>query len=72
MSFSEDKEKRQHLKTLRYKYFVLPAQMGSDGREAVLRISIRNKIWAKVLYLLGSIGSCIPRIDLNCTVVGYT
>jgi hypothetical protein len=67
------KEKRQHLKTLRYKYFVLPAQMGSDGREAVLRISIRNKkIRSKISYLLSRIGSYIPRIDLNCTAVGYT
>jgi hypothetical protein len=37
------KEKRQHLKTLRYKYFVLPAQMGRDGREAILRISTGNR-----------------------------
>jgi hypothetical protein len=67
------KEKRQHLKTLRYKYFVLPAQMGSDGREAVLRISIRNKkIRAKISYLLSRIGSYIPRIDVNCIAVGYT
>jgi hypothetical protein len=67
------KEKRQHLKTLRYKYFVLPAQLGSDGREAILRISIRNrKVRSKMSYLLSRIGSYIPRIDLNCTAVGYT
>jgi hypothetical protein len=67
------KEKRHHLKTLRYKYFVLPAQLGSDGREAVLRISIRNrKVRAKISYLLNRIGSYIPWIDLNCTAVGYT
>ena len=52
------KEKRQHLKTLRYKYFVLPAQMGSDGREAVLRISVRSrKVRAKISYLFTRIGS---------------
>lgn len=67
------KEKRQHLKTLRYKYFVLPAQLGKDGREAVLRISARNrKVRAKLSYLLGRIGSYIPSINLNCTAVGYT
>jgi hypothetical protein len=37
--FLGKKEKRQRLKTLRYKYFVVPAQMGSDGRDATLRIS---------------------------------
>jgi hypothetical protein len=67
------KEKKQHLKTLRYKYFVLPGQMGSDGREAVLRISIRNnKIRSKISYLLSRIGGYIQRLDLNCTAVGYT
>ncbi len=67
------KEKRQHLKTLRYKYFVLPAQLGKDGREPVLRISVRNrKVRAKLSYLLTRIGSYIPRIDLNCTAVEYT
>ena len=67
------KEKRQHLKTLRYKYFVLPAQMGSDGREAVLRISAQNrKVRAKISYLFSRIRSYIPPIDLNCTAVGYT
>jgi hypothetical protein len=67
------KEKRQHLKTLRYKYFVLPAQMGKDGREAILRISTHNrKVRSKLSYLLNRIGSYIPCIDLNCTAVGYT
>jgi hypothetical protein len=67
------KEKRQHLKTLRYKYFVLPAQLGSDGREAILRISAQNrKVRSKISYLLSRIGSYIPRLDLNCTAVGYT
>ena len=41
--FLGKQEKRQHLKTLRYKYFVLPAHMGRDGREAVLRISARSR-----------------------------
>lgn len=65
-------EKGQHLKTLRYKYFVLPAQMGRDGRDAILRISTGNrKVRAKILYLLNRIGSYIP-VDLNCTAIGYT
>ncbi|MDP2969133.1 MAG: IS1380 family transposase [Deltaproteobacteria bacterium] len=71
--FLGKKEKRQHLKTLRYKYFVLPAQMGKDGREAVLRISTGSrKVRSKISYLFARIGSYIPLIDLNCTAVGYT
>lgn len=67
------KEKGQHLKTLRYKYFVLPAQMGSDGREPVLRISVRSrKVRAKLWYLFTRISHYLPPIDLNCTAVGCT
>jgi hypothetical protein len=67
------KEKRQHLKTLRYKYFVLPAQMGRDGREMVLRISTGSrKVRAKISYMFTRIASYVPSIGLNCTAVGYT
>jgi len=71
--FLGKKEKRQHLKTLRYKYFVLPAQMGSNGRDAVLRISVRSrKIRAKLAYLFTRISSYTPPLDLNCTAFGST
>lgn len=71
--FLGKKEKRQYLKTLRYKYFVLPAQMGSDGREAVLRISAHSrKVRAKLSSLFARISSYAPSIDLNCTAVGVT
>jgi hypothetical protein len=64
------KEKRQHLKTLRYKYFVLPAQMGSDGRDTVLRISVQNrKVCSKLSFLFTRINHYLPPIDLNCTAV---
>ena len=67
------KEKRQHLKTLRYKYFVLPAQMGSNGRDAVLRISVQSrKIWAKLSSLFARISQYIPDRDPNCSAVGET
>ena len=67
------KEKRQHLKTLRYKYFVLPAQLGKDGREALLWISARNrKMRAKLSYLFTRISRYVPLIDFKCTAVGYT
>jgi hypothetical protein len=65
------KEKRQRLKTLRYKYFVLPAQMGSDGREAILRISARaRKVRSKLSYLFARIRQYFPGLDLNCTAIG--
>lgn len=63
-------EKRQRLKTLRYKYFVLPAQMGSDGRDTILRISARGrKVRSKLSYLFARISDYSPRVDLNCTAV---
>jgi hypothetical protein len=71
--FLGKKEQRQHLKTLRYKYFVLPAQMGADGRDAVLRISAqRRKVCAKLFYLFTRISHYVPPVDLNCTAVGIT
>jgi hypothetical protein len=71
--FLGNKEKRQHLKTLRYKYFVLPAQLGSDGREAILRISARaRKVRSKLYYLFTRISQYTPPVDLNCTAIGGT
>jgi hypothetical protein len=71
--FLGKKEMRQRLKTMRYKYFVLPAQMGSDGREPVLRISVRSrKVRAKLWYLFTRISHYLPPIDLNCTAVENT
>ena len=71
--FLGKKEKRQHLKTLRYKYFVLPAQMGSDGRDAILRISVQSrKMRAKLSFLFTRISQYVPERDFNCTAVGVT
>jgi len=71
--FLGKKEKRQRLKTLRYKYLVLPAQMGSDGRETVLRISVRaRKVRSKLSYLFARISSYIPHPQVNCTAVADT
>ena len=66
--FLGQKEKRQQFKTLRYKYFVLPAQMGKTGRDAALRISVMNKkIRAKLSYLFTRISQYIPDSNLNCS-----
>ena len=65
------KERGQQLKTLRYKYFVLPAQMGSDAREPVLRISVTGrKVRAKLFSLFARISLYVPQVDPNCSAVG--
>lgn len=65
------REKTEQLKTLRYKYFVIPAQMGGDGRKRVLRISlVTKKIKSKLLYLFNQIKRYVPYGFNNCNAVG--
>jgi hypothetical protein len=64
-------EKTERLKTLRYKYFVLPAQLGGDGRMPVLRISVfTQKVRSKLLYLFYRIKQYVPPGFNNCTAFG--
>jgi Transposase DDE domain group 1 len=66
------RERGQRLKTIRYKYFVLPAQMGSDGREPVLRISVMGrKLRAKLSSLFARISRYAPGVELNRIAVGH-
>jgi hypothetical protein len=59
---------QEQLKTLRYKYFILPGQLGSGGRTYVLRVSLQErKIRAKLISLIGRI-SLIPH-RLNCIAI---
>lgn len=65
------KEKIKRLKTLRYKYFVIPAQLGGDGRGQVLRISVvKKKVKAKLLYLFNQIKQYVPFESDNCNAFG--
>ena len=65
------KEKTERLKTLRYKYLVLPAQLGGDGRRLVLRISVSTqKVRSKLLYLFNRIEQYFPPGLDNCTAFG--
>lgn len=65
------KEKTERLKTLRYKYFVLPAQLGGDGRSPVLRLSVfTQKRRSKLLYLFYRIKQYVPPGFDNCTAFG--
>ncbi|HWR57907.1 MAG TPA: IS1380 family transposase [Thermodesulfovibrionales bacterium] len=62
------KEKTERLKTLRYKFFVLPAQLGGDGRSPVLRLSVfTQKLRSKLLYLFHRIKQYVPPGFDNCT-----
>lgn len=65
------KERTQRLKTLRYKYFVLPGQLGRAGKEPVLRISaFKKKLRSKLIYFFSRISDYIPCSERNCNAVG--
>lgn len=66
----EQKEKIKRLKTIRYKYFVIPAQLGKNGKIDVLRISAYSKrIRSKLKYLFSRIQQYIPTNMENCNAV---
>lgn len=63
----EQKEKIERLKTLRYKYYVLPAQLGSDGRRQILRLSvIKQTMRLKLIYLYNRTKQYFPFGNNNC------
>lgn len=65
------KEKTQRLKTLRYKYFVMPAQLGGDGKKLILRISVfTQKLKSKLIYLYNRIHQYSPYGHAKCTAFG--
>jgi hypothetical protein len=65
------KEKIQRLKTLRFKYFVLPAQLGGDGRKLILRISLLSqRIKSKLIYLFNRIIHYFPHGFETCNAFG--
>jgi hypothetical protein len=67
--FLNRKERARRLHTLRYTYFILPGQMGRDGRDIILRISAsKKKVINKLIYLFGRISQYVPR-DSNCIAV---
>jgi hypothetical protein len=58
----------QQLKTLRSKYFIIPAQLGSGAGRSVLRLAVRDrKLRAKLHYFLERI-TALP-CNLNCIAV---
>jgi len=65
------KEKTQRLKTLRYKYLVLPAQLGADGKKLILRLSVFTpKLQSKLIYLYNRIQHYCPHEYVKCSAFG--
>jgi len=61
-------QSQQQLKTLRHKYFTLPGQLGSGGRNYVLRVSVQERnMRAKVVSIIRR-NSLLPH-SLNCIAV---
>jgi hypothetical protein len=61
----------EQLKTLRIKYFIVPAQLGSEARYSVLRLGVQQgKIRTKITSLLRDIAN-IPYHLFNCNAVEY-
>ena len=62
------KSPKEQLKTLRAKYFILPAMLGSENGYSVLRLGATDrKFKAKLSYFLEQIMK-IP-FNLNCNAV---
>ncbi len=60
----------QTLQTLRSKYFIIGAQLGSSGRERVLRLSVTNrKLRSKITWIVKQI-DMMP-FSFNCIAVEY-
>jgi len=69
--YNPKKKGRGSHSPLRYKYLVLPAQIGGDGRKLVLRISVcTQKVRSKLLYLFNRIKQYVPHDCGNCTAFG--
>ena len=59
---------QEQLKTLRYKYFILPGLLGGSGRKKILRLSVQEKrMRAKIISMLKRI--CLIPHSLNCIAV---
>jgi len=74
-SILDSKEKTQRLKTLRYKYFVIPAQLGSCARDTILRLSMHTdtvKDKMKELYnRLTEYGVTLSKVKRNAFGEGF-
>ena len=61
----------ERLKTIRFKYFITPASLGSGQRYAILRLSVTSqKLRSKMISLLNRVSSYLPVFGFNCNAVG--
>ena len=59
---------KEQLRTIRYKYFIIPALLGSSGGKPALRLGVKNKsLRSKLCYFLEKISSI--SFNLNCIAV---
>ena len=57
---------KEHIKTIRLKYLVIPARSGSDGGYSVLGLAVRNrKLRAKLNYTIERIALLPLRLKCN-------
>lgn len=67
----DGKEQTQRLKTLRYKYFVIPGQLGRSGRDKILRLSMHsNKLKRKMKTLYHRITQYVGLNMTYCNAFG--
>jgi hypothetical protein len=65
-----EKETKDTLGTLRYKYFVIPALLGVDGHRYILRLGVKSKkIRSKIRWIIAKIDQYFQQ-NSNCTAVG--
>jgi len=64
-----ENESTQTLGTLRYKYFVIPALLGVDGKKFVLRLGVKaKKLKSKIKWILNKLDQYFDNFS-NCTAV---
>jgi hypothetical protein len=64
-------EKTKRLKTIRYKYLIIPAQLGSSGNKPILRLSApKIPLRAKLAYLYHKINQYVTSNQTNRNAFG--
>ena len=59
--FLSEEESTMTLQTLRMKYFMIPAVLGRDGKNIVLRMAVRSlKLKAKIRWIIEQIDKVVP------------
>lgn len=70
-TFLPEKESRQRISTLRFKYFVIPANLGRDSNGNWIRLSIfKKKLKSKIILILHEIEEySLPQRQLHCSSI---